>query len=327
MNYRHSYHAGNFADVFKHAILTLLIQALRQKEKAFCYFDTHAGIGIYDLHDETAQKTQEFASGIARLLLQNNFPTEITDYLNCIKNLNSAWHESQKTLPQFYPGSPTIVRHLLRPQDKMILTELHEQDFQQLKQAFHRDQQVIVHHQNGYQALKAYLPPIERRGLVLIDPPYEQTDEFDRIYTALQNALRRWATGIYAIWYPIKERAPIKHFHQTLKTSGIKNILIAELSIYPEDAPLSLNGCGLAIINPPWQLDKQLASLLPWLWQALAPQQLHNEQSSFEILRDVATMEGMQRRGQEVRSRKTQTMTAHRTGTYHLEWLSHESNN
>lgn len=260
MNYRHSYHAGGFADVFKHIVLVALLQALQQKEKGFCYIDTHAGIGRYDLHSKEAQKTQESQSGIARLLTATNPPTLIQNYIDCVKSFN-----------HFYPGSPCIARYFLRPQDKMILSELHAQDIQLLKQEFKNDPQVAVHHMDGYEALKAFLPPTERRGLVLIDPPYEKNNEFETIEKALQTALRRWATGIYAIWYPVKDRPSINRFQHTLKEKGIENTLWLELSIYPDDAPVSLNGSGVAIINSPWQLDKTLSEILPWLWRCLSP--------------------------------------------------------
>jgi 23S rRNA (adenine2030-N6)-methyltransferase len=263
VNYRHIYHAGNFADVFKHVILVALMQALVRKENPFCYLDTHAGIGCYDLQANAAQKTKEFETGISRILAANNLPSVVQDYLTCVKSFNN-----------FYPGSPCIARYFLRPQDKMILTELHAQDAQALKQEFKNDKQVAVHQQDGYQALKAFLPPKERRGLVLIDPPYEKTSEFEDLVTHLQTVLKRWSTGVYAIWYPLKDQASVKRFKYQLKENNIENILFAEFSIYPEDAPVSLNGCGMAIINPPWQLDEELKILLPWLWKVLSPQSL-----------------------------------------------------
>jgi 23S rRNA (adenine2030-N6)-methyltransferase len=197
------------------------------------------------------------------LLAANNLPPVVQNYIDCVKAFND-----------FYPGSPCIMRHFLRPQDRMVLTELHAQDVQLLQQEFRHDKQVAVHHQDGYQALKAFLPPKEKRGLVLIDPPYEKSDEFEQLVRHLRAALKRWSTGMYAIWYPLKDQASVKRFHYALKESNIENILIAELSIYPEDAPVSLNGCGMAIINPPWQLDKELNLLLPWLWKILSPQGL-----------------------------------------------------
>ncbi len=272
MNYRHSYHAGSFADVFKHVVLITLLQALQQKDKPFCYLDTHAGIGCYDLAGKEAKKTKEFTSGITQLVKQHdNLPPEIEVFLQCIQKINSE-DLNEDNAPRYYPGSPRIARCFLRPQDKMILTELHPQDAATLKQEFWNDKQVAVHEKDGYLALKAFLPPKERRGLVFIDPPFEQENEVDQICRALKMALQRWESGIYAIWYPIKEKRFIYNLRRKLQVLNIQKMLVAELSIYPEDSPLSLNGSGIAIINPPWQLDKRLQALVPWLWRALSPE-------------------------------------------------------
>jgi 23S rRNA (adenine2030-N6)-methyltransferase len=280
MNYRHIYHAGNFADVFKHCVLIALLQALQRKEKGFCYLDTHAGSGRYDLRAAEAQKTGEFSAGIERILRQKiagAVPAEISAYLAAIKSINSNPHLEQnknpaEIFPSIYPGSPLIARHFLRPQDRMILAELHPHDAALLKKEFRNDKQTAAHQQDGYLALKAFVPPAEKRGLALIDPPYEQENESERIYAALQLALKHWATGIYAVWYPIKEQRLAHALQQQLTSLPAKEILYAELSIYPEDTPLGLNGSGLAIINPPWQIEARLHQLLPWLWQALSPQ-------------------------------------------------------
>jgi len=266
MNYRHLYHAGNFTDVFKHAVLALLIQALCRKDKPFCYLDTHAGIGRYDLESEAAQKTGEFKTGILKLLQsQKDFPEEIADYVAVIRKINAA----EKL--RFYPGSPLLVKHLLRANDRMILTELHSDDFKLLKQEFRNDKQIAVHHLDGYQALKAFLPPKEKRGLVFIDPPFEQPHEFEQLVEALSAAYQRWPTGIYAIWYPLKNLAAVKNFYQDLQILQLSKVLKLEFTPYPVDSPVGLNGCGMIIINSPFQLDQQLEKLLPWLLQVLAP--------------------------------------------------------
>lgn len=272
MNYRHIYHAGNFADVFKHIVLVTLLQSLLGKEKAFCYLDTHAGTGLYDLNAEEAQKTKEFEFGIGRinqilkLHPENEIPPEINAYLKGIKFYNV--HENSA---RFYPGSPSIARYFLRPQEKMILSELHPQDVNLLKQVFLNDKQVAIHQLDGYQALKAFLPPPERRGLILIDPPYEQENEMERIHAGLQIALKKWETGIYALWYPIKEKYLINNLHYLLKSLNTKKMILAELRLYSdEDSSHPLKGCGMAIINPPWQLDQRLNILLPWVWNALS---------------------------------------------------------
>jgi 23S rRNA (adenine2030-N6)-methyltransferase len=295
VNYRHIYHAGNFADVFKHSILTLLIKDLLHKTTPFCYLDTHAGIGIYNLLYAAAQKTKEYESGIAKLLEYKDYPNELNAYLNIVKKLNAG-----NSAIKYYPGSPYIVRSLLRPltqnnschlnlsleteikaternaqlatkspHDHMILLELHDEDILVLKQQFFNDKQVAVHHLNGYQGLKAFLPPKERRGLVLIDPSFEQPNEFDQIIAGLKVALERWTTGIYAIWYPIKNLKAVTQFKHDLKSLGVKNLLLTELMIEKNNIDNTFRGCGMTIINPPWKFDQQLASIIPWLERAL----------------------------------------------------------
>jgi 23S rRNA (adenine2030-N6)-methyltransferase len=267
MNYRHIYHAGNFADVFKHILLISLIQSLQRKPKPFCYVDTHAGIGCYDLTVPEALKTGEFQQGIAKLWTLTQVPEIVATYLALVRQYN---RHSQL---RFYPGSPVLVKMLLREQDRMLLCELHPEDVQQLQQVFWQEKQVIIQPQNGYQILKAFLPPAERRGLVLIDPPFENLSEFDDAVKALTTAYQRWQTGIYALWYPIKVRDAVVKFHRHLSHTGIAKLLIAELCIYPDDIPLGLNGAGLVIVNPPWQFEEQLQMLLPWLWRELAVKQ------------------------------------------------------
>lgn len=264
MNYRHIYHAGNFADVVKHIILVSIIESLMMKEKPFCYIDTHAGSGRYNLLSTEAQKTHEFSSGIIRLINEDGpKPTLIEEYLQAVKNINP----NDKL--QFYPGSPRIAYHFLREQDRMVLCELHPEVFKLLKQEFNTDKQVAVHFLDGYQALKAFLPPKPNRGIVLIDPPYEVPNEFELIIKALVMATKRWPQGIYMVWYPIKNRQQITRFHQSLKQTEIAKILMAELNLFPDDSPLALNGSGMIIINPPWQFDKKLNQIFPYLLQCL----------------------------------------------------------
>lgn len=267
MNYRHLFHAGNFADVFKHTVLILILEYLLDKEKPFCYLDTHAGIGCYDLTSAAAKKTKEAETGILALhAVGDPKPKVIEKYLEIINSFN----ENKQVIR--YPGSPRIARAMLRPEDKMILTELHPTDAETLKAEFKYDKQVSVHLLDGYQALKAFLPPTPRRGLVLIDPPYEAPNEFDTLIKSLKMALNRWQTGIFAVWYPIKNRYLISEFERKLGRLPAKEILMTELSLYPDDSPLALNGSGLAIINPPWQLEKKLKEVLPWLLDKLDQQ-------------------------------------------------------
>lgn len=276
MNYRHSYHAGNFADVFKHVQLTLLLQALRSKESPFCYLDTHAGTGRYDLQGATAQKTGEYLQGVMRFwqLLQSPAPQEgndvddnlaLADYLAAVRALNPDGEL------RYYPGSPRIARHFLRPQDRMVLMELHAEDAVFLKREFRGDKQVHVHCADGYTGLKAFLPPPEKRGLVLIDPPFEDGNEFERLTDSLRIAYQRWPTGIFALWYPLKDNYRVQHFHRQLVASGLRKLLLVEMHLHTHPPVNTLYGCGMIIVNPPWRIDEKLRMLLPQLLAGLQP--------------------------------------------------------
>lgn len=267
LSYRHGFHAGNFADVHKHAILTLLVQALLRKETPFCYLDTHAGAAMYDLESEPARKTGEYKTGIRLLWNSGEVPIEASDYLATVHDLNK--QRGHETL-RYYPGSPQLVRHLLRGQDRMVLSELHTTEAPRLKEAFAKDKQVAAHHMDGYQALKAFLPPKERRGLVLIDPAYELHDEFKRAGEALLAAWQRWPTGVFVLWYPIAKREALLGFYRQIADSGMRKILRAELCVAKDDVPNRLNGSGLIIVNPPWQVDEQIEKLQSGLWKVLA---------------------------------------------------------
>ncbi|MFZ1639957.1 MAG: 23S rRNA (adenine(2030)-N(6))-methyltransferase RlmJ [Candidatus Contendobacter sp.] len=263
LSYRHAFHAGNFADVFKHVLLVQLIRALQRKDKPFCVLDTHAGAGRYDLNSPPAQKNREFAGGIGRLWDQSGLSPELNDYVAQVRASNPDGRLRD------YPGSPRLARDLLRTGDRLILTDLHPAEHAALKAEFAGDRQVAVHHADGYAALKALLPPPERRGLVLLDPAYELKDEFDRLIEAVQLIHRRWAGGVIALWYPILDRAPSLRWQRTLQTLEIPAMLCVELGLYPYDAPLGLHGNGMILINPPWTLDGTLARLLPELLQRL----------------------------------------------------------
>lgn len=281
MNYRHIYHAGNFGDVFKHCILVLLLEKLRQKDNPFCYVDTHAGLGIYDLQSDPAQKTLEYLGGISRILdyVYGEVPSEITPYLALIKKMNKTAVTGALTGNniRFYPGSPYLARSLLRPDDHMILMELHQEDVLSLKKLFTRDKQVAVHHYDGYQGLKAFLPPHERRGLVLIDPAFEQKNEFELVLSALEVAMARWQNGIYAIWYPIKDFTLVHKFLDALSKMDIQYLIsemtIGKNTIGKKPVLKEFIGCGMVIVNPPWQFDVILKKVLSWLWQILSPNQ------------------------------------------------------
>ncbi len=262
MNYRHAYHAGNFADVVKHAVLVALIEALKQKQAPFCYIDTHAGAGRYQLTAPEAQKTLEHADGIARLLAATRLPNALHVYVNLVRALNARHPQNLVD----YPGSPLIAALLARPQDRLVLCELQAHELSVLHHEFDRDPRVAIHARDGYAALKALLPPKERRGLVLVDPPFEAQDaEFAVVQEALEAALERFATGVYAVWYPIKLRQHVAPFHRWLRQCGARKVLVAELCLHPDNSALRLNGCGLAIVNAPWRFDRTLQDILPAL--------------------------------------------------------------
>jgi 23S rRNA (adenine2030-N6)-methyltransferase len=262
MNYRHIYHAGCFADVVKHIVLITLLQRLHEKEKPFRVIDTHGGIGVYDLSRQEAQKTKEHEGGIQQLLSQ---PGDLLfqSYVDLINKLNP----NNNLI--YYPGSPWIIRQFLRRQDILQVCELHPQDYQVLEKLFSKDKQVQVFNRDGYNSLKAFLPPIERRGLVFIDPPFEDKSEFSQILRGIKEAYQRFATGIYCIWFPIKEMHAIRQFYEGLQVLKIPKILVLEYIINTKFPSDQLNGCGLILINPPWQSDARLEKVLSLLLPAL----------------------------------------------------------
>lgn len=266
MNYRHAFHAGNFADVLKHTVLVGLIEALKHKNTPFCIFDTHAGSARYSLGSEEAEKTREFASGITPLLGVSQLPSLLHVYLNVVRSFNAGTANTLHT----YPGSPLIATSLMRENDRLVACELQPGEARLLKQEFSQDARVSCHQRNGYEAMRALLPPKEKRGLVLIDPPYEaQLAEFDLILDSLKVGQRRWPTGIYAIWYPIKLRQDIEIFYRRLGELPFAKILLAELCLHEPNTALRLNGCGMALINPPYRFDHTLEECLPALARAL----------------------------------------------------------
>lgn len=263
LSYRHAFHAGNHADVFKHLVLTLLIRTLLQKEKPFLYLETHAGAGHYSLRSTMAQKNREYETGIGRIWNDVHPHDMAEDYLRSVRVVNPG-----KSL-HYYPGSPKIVRSLLRPCDRMVLCEWHSTEVEYLFSEFRKDRQVRIEHCDGYHAIKAYLPPLQRRGLVHIDPSFELKDERRRLLEAIKEGYRRWPTGIFAIWYPIQDKGTANHFLRSFQRLNIPKILLVELMVLP-DVPFRLNGSGLIIINPPWQVEEKLRKVLPWLWEKLA---------------------------------------------------------
>lgn len=265
LSYRHAFHAGNHADVLKHAALSSLIANFRQKDKPFIYLDTHSGAGLYALQGEWAQKTGEYKNGIERLWQNQQKWPELKDYFQVL-----ATHNPNGTL-QHYTGSPELARSLLRKQDKVVLMELHSSEVENLKNNLGFDKRVTIHQRNGLEGLIALLPPTPRRGLALIDPAYEQVEEYKQVPEALEKALHRWSTGTYVVWYPLlaKGRDQSIPLLRRLQALACKNLLIAELAVESQHLEFGMHGSGLAIINAPWQFDEPLKALLPKLCEAL----------------------------------------------------------
>jgi 23S rRNA (adenine2030-N6)-methyltransferase len=267
MNYRHAFHAGSFADVFKHAVLALIIAYLKEKAAAFRVIDTHAGPGRYDLTGPEAAKTGEWREGIGRLLagpLDPALQPLLAPYLETVARFNYGG------ALQAYPGSPLLALSLLRSQDRMTACELTPAPFTALRQALAGDRHATALEMDGWQALSALLPPPERRGLVLIDPPYEAADEMHNLPEAIGKATRKWATGTYLVWYPIKQRRDADQLARSLRALRLEKALRAELFVADPARSARLSGSGLIVINPPWRLHEQLTVLLPALTRALS---------------------------------------------------------
>lgn len=264
LSYRHGFHAGNFADVHKHVALVMLLRQLCRKPAPFCFLDTHAGAGLYDLTSRFAQKLREFESGIARVRAAPEPPPAVADYLEIVAAANAPGELSS------YPGSPLIARRLLRPQDRMILVELHSTEAPLLKAGFRGDRQVAVHQRDAWEALPALVPPEARRGLVLIDPAWEVDTDFRQAPEALARAWHKWPTAMYALWYPLRKSLPIGRLRRALATSGMHSVLMSELMVARETAPNRLVGSGLAVVNPPWEFERELRAVLAWLLPVLS---------------------------------------------------------
>ncbi|MGJ7073908.1 23S rRNA (adenine(2030)-N(6))-methyltransferase RlmJ [Morganella morganii] len=266
LSYRHSFHAGNHADVLKHTVQSLIIESLKEKDKPFLYLDTHAGAGRYQLSGEHAERTGEYLEGIARIWAQESVPEELKTYLEAVSALNPRGDL------RFYPGSPLIAAHLLRDHDKLNISELHPSDFPLLRNEFSRDNRARVVRENGYQQLKSQLPPLSRRGFVLIDPPYELKSDYQAVVKGIQEGHRRFATGTYAVWYPVVLRQQIKRMVKDFQATGIRKILQIELAVRPDSDQRGMTASGMIVINPPWKLESQIKSVLPWLHKVLVPE-------------------------------------------------------
>jgi 23S rRNA (adenine2030-N6)-methyltransferase len=255
MNYRHAFHAGNFADCLKHALLVWLVRALQRKPAPMSVLDTHAGAGLYDLSAGPAERTGEWRAGIGRLL--DDPPPALMDYIGLVRQLG------------LYPGSPALLRALLRSEDRLVCCELHPEDHAALRHRFGRDAAVTVHHRDAYEALGALLPPQPRRGLVLVDSPFEAPDEFTRIAKGLALGWSRFRTGVFAAWYPIKHRAPVRAFFSAMQQAGIQDVVAAELVLREPLDPTRLNGCGMLVINPPYRFESEVMPILTALLERI----------------------------------------------------------
>ena len=263
LSYRHAFHAGNFADVLKHLILIEILEYLKVKDNPFCYIDTHAGAGKYNLHSEYALQTQEFANGIGQLWQRLDLPDCLAAYVHLVKQFNTG---SLST----YPGSPLIAKKLLRPQDRLCLFELHSTDYALLNKAFNKDKRIKLFHADGFKEGLKLLPPSERRGLILIDPSYEIKTDYREVAETLIKMHKRFATGTYAVWYPVIDRSRNQQLEKAIVSGGIKNVQLFELGVCADIEGHGMTASGLIVVNPPWTLAAKMQSALPWLAKTLA---------------------------------------------------------
>jgi len=261
MNYRHAYHAGNFADVLKHAVLVWAVGYLQQKPGPLCLIDSHGGAGLYDLGAPAAQKTGEAEAGILRLAATEARPAVLEPYWDLVRGANGGGAVVH------YPGSPKLIAALLRPQDRAVIGELHKEETAALRASLARFERVRVVEGDGYALVGKSVPPPEKRGLVLIDPPFEEDGEFERIACCVISAHGKWPTGVYLIWYPLKDAGAVERFHNELKNAGISKMAAITLDVGGADG---LSACGLLVVNPPWTLEQEWREALSWLASTLA---------------------------------------------------------
>jgi len=259
LSYQHRYHAGNFADVHKHLALTVVLESLTRKPSPLAVIDTHAGEGLYDLMSEEAARIQEFKDGIEKLMRAPAPPDIVRTYLDCVRS------ENPDAGLRLYPGSPRLAERLTRPGDEIILAELHPQALAALRRTFRRSDRVHIHKRDGFEALAALVPPKQKRGIVLIDPAYEEKTDYKRAVQTIERAYRRWSTGTYLLWYPVLPAGQHEELLFTLKQSGIAKILRSEWHHRPAGIERGLYGSGMAIVNPPWKADETIRSITDWL--------------------------------------------------------------
>jgi len=260
LSYQHAYHAGNHADVLKHVVLLALLAKLAAKDKPLRYIETHAGAGGYDLRSPAARKNREYLSGIAKIYGASGAPAAVARLLDLVHRYNGG-----ATRVERYPGSPWLARELLRPTDALYLFELHPAEHRTLLATLGADRRVTVLRTNGLEGCVGLVPPPERRGLVLIDPSYEVKDEHTQLVDALAKAHRRFATGTFAIWYPVLERRWVQRFERAIRALGLKSVDVYELCVAPDGRGRGLTGSGMVVVNPPWRAREDIALALPWL--------------------------------------------------------------
>ncbi|NQZ89162.1 MAG: 23S rRNA (adenine(2030)-N(6))-methyltransferase RlmJ [Colwellia sp.] len=276
LSYRHAFHAGNFADVLKHSVLTLVLEYMVRKDKGFTYIDSHSGAGMYSLNDEYAQKTGEYKGGVAKILAavnDDNFPEALMPYVELLHKLNNENDELD-----IYPGSPGIAKQFMRRQDSTHLFELHPTDIQHLTEFCARWNKSHVKQSDGYKGILGLIPPPSRRGVVLIDPPYELKEDYVKAVKTIVKAYKKFTSGTYILWYPVVTRERINAMEKDFSRSDVKNLLKVEFCLQADSEEYGMTGTGLFIVNPPWQLENQLSEILPYLKAKLG-----EDQSTFTL--------------------------------------------
>ncbi len=272
LSYRHAFHAGNFADVLKHAVLTNVLEYMTRKDKGYTYIDSHSGAGMYQLTEEYAQKTGEYKQGIAKLINNDDIPEALEEYIALIQSFN------QTEELKLYPGSPAVAKEFSRRQDSAHLFELHSTDINYLTEFCQRWSKSHVKQSDGYQGILSLLPPPSRRGVVLIDPPYELKEDYTKAVKTIISAYKKFATGTYILWYPVVKRELIDKMREQFIVSDVKNVLQVEFCMQKDTDAYGMTGTGLYIVNPPWQLTQQLEAIMPYLKDKLG-----DSQSSYSL--------------------------------------------
>ncbi|AEF53687.1 23S rRNA (adenine(2030)-N(6))-methyltransferase RlmJ [Marinomonas posidonica] len=272
LSYRHIYHAGNHADILKHITMSQICRHFIKKDTPFFYLDTHAGIGQYELNSEQAQKNKEFHSGISRLLSELTVPEAVEGLLEIVREMNPT------DQLEYYPGSPKVVDYYTRQKDKLHLCELHPNDYPLLAALFPQKRKANVVKENGFAAVKAMLPPPQKRGFVLMDPPYEVKKDYQYVVKSLEEGYKRFPQGTFAIWYPVLGRQQADNLLKSVKTTNIRNVLLLELNVRDTEKERGMAGSGMIIVNPPWTLEQDAKEFMPFLKKTLAEDQEANYQ-------------------------------------------------